>query len=320
MHSKLLACGVVIAAVTLSTPAGAQDRGNMRFRGMDRNNDGTITRQEWRGSDRSFQVHDCNGDGKLSGDEVRPGGHPCDRRTEDRDLASLEFRDWSERGFRNLDHNNDSRITPDEWHFDREAFRRVDYNRDGIISRDEFFGGEDDDRDDRFANLDHNRDGRISRDEWHATAASFDRLDDNHDGVLTRAEMEDAGPPADLFASIDVNRDSMISLNEWHWSKGSFDLRDANHDGRLTRDEFTGVASAQTRGGAYRAGYERGRTDGRAAGKEDRERNQGYEPVGQRELDTADAGYEARLGPRTEYQEGYRAGFAAGYPEGWNTR
>ena len=45
-----------------------------RFRGLDRNNDGVITRNEWRGNNRSFQVQDWNGDGVLSGEEVRAGG------------------------------------------------------------------------------------------------------------------------------------------------------------------------------------------------------------------------------------------------------
>ena len=44
-----------------------------RFRAMDRDGDGVITRAEWRGSDRSFDVHDWNRDGVLSGDEMRPG-------------------------------------------------------------------------------------------------------------------------------------------------------------------------------------------------------------------------------------------------------
>jgi hypothetical protein len=46
----------------------------MRYRGMDRNADGVITRSEWRGNDRSFEQHDRNDDGVLSGSEVRPGG------------------------------------------------------------------------------------------------------------------------------------------------------------------------------------------------------------------------------------------------------
>jgi hypothetical protein len=41
-----------------------------RFRGMDRNNDGAISRSEWRGNRRSFDVRDWNNDGVLTGDEV----------------------------------------------------------------------------------------------------------------------------------------------------------------------------------------------------------------------------------------------------------
>src|SRR6185436_20160566 len=45
----------------------------MRFRGLDLNNNGVITRAEWRGSNSSFANQDWNHDGVLSGDEVRPG-------------------------------------------------------------------------------------------------------------------------------------------------------------------------------------------------------------------------------------------------------
>src|SRR6185369_10822624 len=51
----------------------AQSRETMRFRAMDRNRDGVITRREWRGSDASFRAHDWDGDGVLSGPEVRVG-------------------------------------------------------------------------------------------------------------------------------------------------------------------------------------------------------------------------------------------------------
>ena len=45
--------------------AKAGKAGRMRFRGMDRNGDGVITRGEWRGNDRSFDVHDRNNDGVV---------------------------------------------------------------------------------------------------------------------------------------------------------------------------------------------------------------------------------------------------------------
>jgi len=57
-----------------------RDSDLVKFRGMDANNDGAITRQEYPGNDRSFANHDWNGDGVLSGEEVRPGAHKPARR------------------------------------------------------------------------------------------------------------------------------------------------------------------------------------------------------------------------------------------------
>ena len=50
-----------------------------RFRGMDANNDGQISRSEWRGNLRSFEVHDWNNDDVLSGSELEPGAERTGR-------------------------------------------------------------------------------------------------------------------------------------------------------------------------------------------------------------------------------------------------
>jgi Ca2+-binding EF-hand superfamily protein len=253
-------------AVCLSTavPALAQQRAQsvMRFQAMDKNRDGVITRDEWSGNDRSFQNQDWNGDGKLSGEEVRAGGR-------------------------------------------REAAQ---------------------DRNDRFEQLDTNRDGRLSRAEWRGGAALFDVLDSDRDGILTRVEAvgtqggRRGASDHDEFRSIDVNRDAVITRDEWHWNAAAFDRLDANRDGRLSRGEFetAPAAPAATETATYRAGYERGRTEGIQAGKEDKPR--GWDLEGQRELETADSGYQGRLGPLNEYQAGYRAGFRRGYREGFGPR
>lgn len=55
--------------------AAGQEQRQMRFRGMDQNGDGVISRSEWRGNDKSFRKHDRNHDGVLSGDELRGNGH-----------------------------------------------------------------------------------------------------------------------------------------------------------------------------------------------------------------------------------------------------
>src|SRR5262249_45965785 len=59
---------------TASTSSVNQSQ--MRFAGLDSNHNGIIELNEWRGSARSFQIHDWNGDGVLSGDEVRMGATP----------------------------------------------------------------------------------------------------------------------------------------------------------------------------------------------------------------------------------------------------
>jgi Ca2+-binding EF-hand superfamily protein len=93
-----------------------------RFRGMDTNADGRITRQEWRGNNRSFQVQDWNGDGVLSGEEIdaRP---------------NTVAGQGSGYNFDALDTNRNNRIERREWQERLAEFNRLDANRDNFLSR-----------------------------------------------------------------------------------------------------------------------------------------------------------------------------------------
>jgi hypothetical protein len=324
MKATWFAAGLCLGLVAAAEAQPAQRRGNtpIRFQEMDLNGDGMIVREEWRGNDRSFRNHDWNGDGKLSGDEVRIGARRANR-WDDRDLeASIDREDdWTAARFTVLDHNGDNRLSRTEWHASYELFSRIDRNRDGFVSRAEFIADTDDDREDRFYDLDTNKDGRLTRGEWHGTAAVFDALDANRDGVLTRAEaVGTEGDARDEFRNIDVNGDGAIAKAEWHWNAAAFDRLDINRDGRLSRLEFEGNVATilPQQSNAYRAGYERGRQDGLQAGKEDKPR--GWDLEGQRELETADAGYQPNMGDRAEYQAAYRSGFRRGYREGFGVR
>lgn len=102
----------------------------MRFRGMDVDNDGVITRDEWRGNDESFRQQDTNRDGVLSGDEVWvPAGQGTPDRSRREERAAR---------FERADTNGDGRISAREWTGTRAMFDRMDRNRDEFLSRDEF--------------------------------------------------------------------------------------------------------------------------------------------------------------------------------------
>jgi Ca2+-binding EF-hand superfamily protein len=238
----VIAAPVALIAGDSGQRAQTSRPAEIRFQSMDTNRDGAISRSEWRGSDQSFQRHDWNNDRVLSGNEVRIGAtRDFGEEGDDYNQARPEFRNWTARGFANLDRNSDGRLARGEWFYAREDFIRADRNADNVLTRDEFLSADVDvDREDRFEYLDANNDNRIERSEWHASRDAFTWLDRNRDGVLSRQEVVgDEAEKADLFAGLDANNDERITTGEWQWSRRSFARQDANGDGQLTRAELT---------------------------------------------------------------------------------
>jgi EF hand domain-containing protein len=95
--------------------------------------------------------------------------------------------------------------------------------------------------------IDADGDGRISKEEWNKRSQLFDRIDQNHDGFLTRDETRTAmRERAEKrqerrvrgFETLDKNHDGQISREEWPRRMEVFDRLDSNHDGVLSREEL----------------------------------------------------------------------------------
>src|SRR3954470_2526078 len=145
-----------VLMLALATPLFSQSG----FYGQDRNGDGVITRDEWRGSDQSFRQRDVNEDGVLSGNELPPRMRT--RRQTQRqndDQNRYRYYDQSRYNDRNRyidqeDRYNDRNRSDNEPSYDdrnegyrnRSAFRtgqnatidQLDKNRNGVVEGSEW--------------------------------------------------------------------------------------------------------------------------------------------------------------------------------------
>ena len=329
-----------VAAVVFSTATSAHAQ--MRFQAMDSNRDGAISRGEWRGNEAAFRKQDWDGDGVLSGDEVRPGARRQTNWSQDwnRDGRVDNLDSEISQRYRGYDANSDNRVDRTEWPGDVRLFTRLDANRDRYLSIQEYTQGDGFALDAqggpsyRFSNIDLNNDDSISRGEWTMGSADFSRLDVNRDNRISRFEFEndtaadnDHRYAATQFISFDLNRDGWLTRAESRMAAVEFDRFDTNRDNRISRTEFGNIASAgdpssddrtdTTRSAAWQSGYDRGNQEGRAAGREDYTRRQGWDLDGQRELERADSGYTPQVGTLNDYQAGYREGFRTAYRAGF---
>lgn len=98
-----------------------------RLHDADRNNDGMISRSEWKGSNKKFDRLDRNGDDMLTATEIK--------------LGKDKTRNQNMR-FRGMDRNGDGMISRSEFSGNDQAFRNHDWNGDGVLSGREVKPGE----------------------------------------------------------------------------------------------------------------------------------------------------------------------------------
>lgn len=132
---------IALFALALSTVAFGQDQQNSqnsdgnrkgrqqagkragKLKKFDANQDGQITRDEWKGQEDNFQKLDSNSDGIISREEMAAGR-----------------RQFGKQRMKQMDADRDRQISRNEWSGDPELFNRLDRNNDGVISGRELKG------------------------------------------------------------------------------------------------------------------------------------------------------------------------------------
>lgn len=107
--------------------------------------------------------------------------------------------------------------------------------------------------DDLFSGMDQNKDNRISRQEYQSyMSKKFDRLDANHDGVLTGDELRlgDQRFVKDFLAICDQNQDGKILRKEYDEAVSKqFSTLDKNNDGYIDKNEWKIFQSSRNKSG-----------------------------------------------------------------------
>ncbi|MCI0621925.1 MAG: EF-hand domain-containing protein [Acidobacteria bacterium] len=131
----VLLCCLAIPAVAAPDPNSSEPKqrprhgdrpgpgAGERWKQLDQDNDGRISRSEWKRDEQAFSRIDSDNDGFLTQDELRN--------------AAKEFRGKHRRGFQEMDTDGDGNISKSEWKGKEELFSRLDANNDGSLTRDE---------------------------------------------------------------------------------------------------------------------------------------------------------------------------------------
>ena len=100
-----------------------------------------------------------------------------------------------EERWKKLDQDSDGRISRSEWQRNEQAFDRMDADKDGFLSKEELRSAAREFRGKvrkGLREMDADADGNISRSEWKGKEETFNRLDTNNDGLLSRDELRQA--------------------------------------------------------------------------------------------------------------------------------
>lgn len=241
-----------IALFLVASDLRAQDRVEARAQKFllrhDRNQDGVITADEWKGPQRLFEKIDKNGDGKLVLEEIQVLMAKREKKHRQKGKKSrlAAF-------FQRYDKDGDGRISPQELDLPPVLFERLDLNGDGYLTFREIKKLKELQIRKKVGilyHLDTNKDKKVSQKEWLALLDfTLKKLDKNGDGFLTKDELKKrkklhwmlknaARQLKRAFSHIDQDGDQRLSREELRkiYLK-IFQEQDKNHDGFISFHE-----------------------------------------------------------------------------------
>jgi Ca2+-binding EF-hand superfamily protein len=180
------------AKAVMNLPPAFSPNPLARFKAMDKNNDGKVSREEFTGRPMLFDRLDTNKNGFIDRDELRPllalANAPA---------AAAPAAGAGQGGARlmAMDKDGDGKVSKKEFTGNPGMFDRLDANSDGFLNSAEAAEAPKAMLK-ALRDMDTNNDGKLSREEFRGPPERFDALDADMDGFVSFEEIAKAVPGA----------------------------------------------------------------------------------------------------------------------------